>query len=748
MQSAETNRIAKRHSRPMRFLRGLASSVFFSLISMGVYAECNHETVYTYHYNFIMNNATYDRQSNSLVISTSLQYVKSTSGGTLCHWSPYTFNGVIYVNVDGRVVGKDLPENWSYSLGGSYTFVVPGKSANNISLSGSGRNLNVIGNSYTSPYVAGMNEAPQVVNRGLSVNEDSQGTIALSAIDPDAGDSHSFQIVSQVNSAHGSAYISGSTLFFTPAANWNGTTSLTYKATDSMGESSNVATVSITVSPVNDPPVAQTKSLTVNEDTSGTVTLSAIDIDSPAPTVFQIVSAPNASHGSASISGSTLTFTPAADWNGSTSLTYRAQDTSGAWSAPATVSITVTSANDAPVAAAKSLTTAEDTAGNITLSATDIDSPAPAVFQIVRAPNASHGSATLSGSTLSFTPAANWNGTTTMTYRAQDSSGAWSDPATVSITVKPVNDPPVAQEKNLTTDEDTSGSVTLTATDIDSPAPIIFQIVSPPNSSHGSASISGSTLSFTPVDDWNGTTTLTYRAQDSNGAWSSPVTVTITVRPVNDPPVAQAKSLTIDEDTSGSVALSATDIDSPTPAIFQIVSSPNAAHGSATISGSSLTFTPTKDWNGATTLTYRAQDNSGAWSDPVTVTITVRPVNDPPVAQVKTLTVDEDTSGSVTLTATDIDSPTPTTFQIVSPPNAAHGSATLSGSTLGFTPAKDWNGTTTLTYRAQDSSGAWSAPVAVTITVRPVNDKPKEIGKLTIRTTESVSATARAIVTD
>src|SRR5690606_878606 len=105
----------------------------------------------------------------------------------------------------------------------------------------------------------------------------------------------------------------------------------------------------------------------------------------------------------------------------------------------------------------KSLTTAEDTAGQVTLTATDIDSPAPTVFQIVTAPNAAHGTASITGNNLTFTPAKDWNGSTSLTYRAQDSDGAWSAPATVSITVTPVNDPPVAQPKTLTTAEDTAG---------------------------------------------------------------------------------------------------------------------------------------------------------------------------------------------------------------------------------------------------------------------------------------------------
>nr|WP_254177156.1 Ig-like domain-containing protein [Pseudomonas aeruginosa] len=462
--------------------------------------------------------------------------------GSTCHNTAYITIDTA-VNVDGRVATNSTRTLGSFS----YSVTIPGRTANKIVLSGTndvGLCCNrsfITGRTYDAPFVSGLNEPPTVSNRSLTTQEDSAASLVLSASDPDPGDTHTFQIVDQVNSAHGSASISGATLVFTPAANWNGSTSLTYRAIDSAGAVSNTATVSITVAPVNDAPVAQNKSLTINEDTSGTVTLSATDIDSPAPTVFQIVTAPNAAHGTASISGSTLTFTPKPDWNGSTSLTYRAQDSSGAWSAPATVSITVNPVNDPPVAQAKSLTTDEDTPGTVTLTATDIDSPTPTVFQIVTAPNAAHGTASISGSTLTFTPKADWNGSTSLTYRAQDSSGAWSAPATVSITVNPVNDPPVAQAKSLTTNEDTPGTVTLTATDIDSPTPTVFQIVTAPNAAHGTASISGSTLTFTPKADWNGSTSLNYRAQDSAGAWSAPAAVSITVNPVNDKPKVLGK---------------------------------------------------------------------------------------------------------------------------------------------------------------------------------------------------------------
>ena len=472
------------------------------------------------------------------------------------------------------------------------------------------------------------NSAPVASNLTLTTAENTAGTVTLLATDAD-GDSLTYSVVTQPNTAHGTVIISGNVAIFTPKADWNGTTSFTYRANDGKGDS-NTATVTIEVLAVNDAPVAQAKAIETNEDTAGTVTLTATDIDSPTPTVFEIVSGP--AQGTAAISGSVLTYTPPANWSGTTSLTYRAKDSAGAWSSPATVTVTVNPVNDAPVAQAKAIETNEDTAGTVTLTATDIDSPTPTVFEIVSGP--AQGTAAISGSVLTYTPPANWSGTTSLTYRAKDSAGAWSSPATVTVTVNPVNDAPVAQAKSITAAEDSSGTVTLTVTDPD----IVygdshtFEIVTAPNAAHGSASISGSTLTFTPVANWNGSTSLTYRAKDEAGAYSAAATVSITITAVNDAPVAEAKSAITDEDVPAIITLSAIDIDSPAPTVFEVVEAPNSIHGTVSISGGTATFTPAVNWHGVATFTYRAQDSLGAWSSASTVSVTVTPVNDPPVS--------------------------------------------------------------------------------------------------------------------
>src|SRR5690606_38878720 len=174
---------------------------------------------------------------------------------------------------------------------------------------------------------------------------------------------------------------------------------------------------------------------------------------------------------------------------------------------------------------------------------------------------------------------------------------------------------------------------------------------------HGTVSITGNKVTFTPKPNWNGTTSFTYRASDGK-LNSNTATVSVTVTPVNDAPTVSNRTHTMDEDTTATITLPVTDVDLQFEGdshTWSIVTAPDAAHGTATISGDKLTFKPKANWNGTATLTYRAQDSRGANSNTATVTFTVRPVNDAPVVTDVALTMDEDTTATITLPLTDVD---------------------------------------------------------------------------------------------
>src|SRR5207245_2232921 len=173
-------------------------------------------------------------------------------------------------------------------------------------------------------------------------------------------------------------------------------------------------------------------------------------------------------HGTLSLnSDGSFTYTPALNYNGSDSFTYKANDGQADSPTNATVSITVTPVNDAPgtsggVVADDSYTTPEDTiltvtAPGVLANDTDVDGD-PLTAILVNGP--AHGTLSLNNDgSFTYTPALNYNGPDSFTYKANDGQVDSPTNATVSITVTPVNDAPVATNDSASTPEDTTATV-------------------------------------------------------------------------------------------------------------------------------------------------------------------------------------------------------------------------------------------------------------------------------------------------
>jgi hypothetical protein len=180
-------------------------------------------------------------------------------------------------------------------------------------------------------------------------------------------------------------------------------------------------------------------------------------------------------------------------------------------------------ANNPPVANAQSVTTNEDTAQAITLTATDADND-PLTYSIAAQPT--HGSLSGTAPNLTYTPALNYNGLDSFTFKANDGK-ADSNVATVTITVNPVNDPPVANAQSVTTNENTAKAITLTANDVDGDA-LTYSIVAQPT--HGSLSGTAPNLTYTPAPNYTGSDSFTFKAYDGR-LDSNTATVSITMSP-------------------------------------------------------------------------------------------------------------------------------------------------------------------------------------------------------------------------
>ncbi|MDQ1437269.1 MAG: large repetitive protein, partial [Acidimicrobiaceae bacterium] len=170
-------------------------------------------------------------------------------------------------------------------------------------------------------------------------------------------------------------------------------------------------------------------------------------------------------HGAVSLApNGSFTYTPAPDFNGADAFTYTASDPYGG-TGTAAVALTVAAVNDAPVASAASLTTAEDTAGQVALGATDAEGD-PLTFDVASGPSHGQLGCTVAcTSPVAYTPAADYNGPDQFTYTASDGT-ADSNSAVAAITVNAVNDPPVAADDAAGTDE--GGPVTFDAVGNDS----------------------------------------------------------------------------------------------------------------------------------------------------------------------------------------------------------------------------------------------------------------------------------------
>jgi VCBS repeat-containing protein len=381
--------------------------------------------------------------------------------------------------------------------------------------------------------------------------------------------------------------------------------------------------------------------------------------------------------------------------------------------------------NDAPAAVNDSYTTDEDTplviaASGVLGNDSDVESDLlTAVIDV--APD--HGSVVLgSGGGFTYTPAANFHGPDSFTYHANDGT---SDSAivTVSLTVNPINDMPVAAAQTVDLDEDVATGITLTASDADGDS---LDYVVTVNPLHGTLSGTAPDLTYTPTANYHGADTFSFKVDDGT-VDSVEAVVTIAVASVNDAPVAVNDSHTTDEDTPLVVAESGvlandTDVDAdPLTAVIDVAPD----HGSVVLgSDGGFTYTPAANYHGPDSFTYHANDGTTD-SAIVTVSLTVNPINDMPVAAAQTVNLDEDVATGITLTASDADGDS---LDYVVTVNPLHGTLSGTAPDLTYTPAANYHGPDTFSFKVDDGT-AESAEAVVTIAVAPVNDAPAAIAQ-------------------
>ena len=560
-------------------------------------------------------------------------------------------------------------------------------------------------------------------------------TNGLLANDSDS-DGDTLTVTLVTGPAHGTLELNADGSFkYTPDADFYGTDTFTYAAVDGAINPSE-ATVTITVAAIADAPVAEADAYAVDED--GTLTLDAAsgvlvnDSDADGDSIEAVlVSGPTNGTFTLNSDGS-FTYEPNDNFNGTDSFTYYITDGT-LTSSTTTVTITVNSVDDAPVAGTESYTVDEDdtltidAANGVLANDSDIDGDS---LEAVLVDGPANGSLTLnSDGSFTYEPSDDFNGTDTFTYYVTDGT-LTSATTTVTITVNSVVDAPVAGTDSYTVNEDNTLTVDaangVLSNDTDADGDSI-EAVLVDGPSNGSLTLnSDGSFTYEPSDDFNGTDSFTYYVTDGT-LTSSTTTVTITVNSVNDAPTAGADTYTVDEDNTltvdaaNGVLLNDSDADGDSIEAV-LVSGPT--NGSLTLNtDGSFTYEPNDDFNGTDSFTYYATDDN-LHSAVTTVSITINSVNDSPVATADEVTLSSVAATDIDVLDNDTDSDTSDTLSIDSFDSTSTAGATItlnSNGTLHYDPTTSTtltNGTVTsdsFTYTLTD--GHTDVAVTGTVTV-------------------------------
>ena len=393
----------------------------------------------------------------------------------------------------------------------------------------------------TNPPGGVVNHPPLATADTASVAEDGFVDVAVLAndSDPDAGQTLS---VSAVGSpSHGTASLQpNGSVRYTPAANYNGADSFTYTVSDGNGGTAQ-GTVSITVTPVNDAPVANPDSASVAEGSSVDVPVLANDTDVDGDSL-SLAGVGAAAHGTASANlDGTVHYVPSGSYTGPDSFTYTVSD--GTTTAQGSVSISVTAINHPPVANADSATVAEDGSVDVDVLANDTDVDGNSL-SLTGVGAATHGATSVVAGKARYVPAANYNGSDSFSYTVSD--GTATSTGAVSITVTSVNDVPTAAAKSAITTTGTPVTITLDGTDVET-CELTFSITDSPLNgslgsiagqacSPGSPNADHATVTYTSNGGFVGNDQFTYRVADGSGG-STTATVSIAVNAVTTPTV-------------------------------------------------------------------------------------------------------------------------------------------------------------------------------------------------------------------
>ncbi|WP_367066640.1 tandem-95 repeat protein [Oryzisolibacter sp. LB2S] len=387
----------------------------------------------------------------------------------------------------------------------------------------------------------GGNLPPEAPSYQHTVAEDGAVSGRVVGRDPDG---NTLSYTTGTPPSHGTVVVNpDGTYTYTPDPDYHGPDSFTVTVDDGQGGTT-TSTVTIEVTPVNDPVQAQDDNLTTTEDTplvldllgndsapDGGLHVTSINGTALTPGVAQDIVITDDGTPTGNVigrleiaAGGTMTFVPAPNYNGPVHFDYEVADADGD-TASASVDITVTPVNDAPTVPDYSATTPEDTTISGTVVGSDVDGDS---LTYTAGTPPSHGTVVVNpDGTYTYTPNADWNGTDSFTVIVDDGQGGTTT-STVTIEVTPVNDAPTVPNYSATTPEDTPISGTVVGSDVDGDT-LTYTAGTPP--SHGTVVVNpDGTYTYTPDVNYHGPDSFTVIVDDGQGGTTTS-TVTIEVTP-------------------------------------------------------------------------------------------------------------------------------------------------------------------------------------------------------------------------
>ncbi|MBM4814910.1 tandem-95 repeat protein, partial [Vibrio parahaemolyticus] len=499
-----------------------------------------------------------------------------------------------------------------------------------------------------------------------------------------------------------------------PTADWNGSETLTFTATDPSGESIS-QTVNFTVAPVAD--IVADKA-TVVEDTSTVIKVLGNDTFEGDGKVVSLDTNNGPANGTVSVNpDGSVTYTPNDNYHGTDSFTYIV--TSGGVSESTTVSVDVTPVNDAPVAKDDIATTQEDTAVTIDVLPNDSDVDGDKLSIESASVPKEQGTVEVVNGKLVFTPAENFNGDAEITYTVTD--GQLTDEAKVTVTVNPVNDAPtikVDAVEGITENAVSTDTLVATLEVADTDTPEDQLTVSLENNSNGYFVLVGDEVKLTQAgvdavnNDELNLKDLTISASVSDGV--NPTandSDSLIVNRVNDAPtikVDAVESITEDAVSTDTVVATLTVRDTDTPEDQLTVSLENNSNGYFVLVGDEVKLTQAGvDAVNNDELNLKDLTISASVSDGVNPTandsdsLVVNRVNDAPTVEnaIADQVLSEDFDAyTIDLNEVFKDSDSSLEFS-VSGNNSIQISIVNGVATI--TPTADWNGKETITFTAK-----------------------------------------------